>query len=367
MQIRKSFRYRVYPTKSQASKLQWWLDRCRELYNAGLQERRDAYRMVGKSISVYDQMSQLPLIKQDRPEYAEIGAQVLQQVLERLDNAFQAFFRRVKAGQKPGYPRFKSRDRYDSFTLKQSCWRLTESKRLSITGIGALKIKWSRAIQGDIKTVTIRRDADQWHVSFSSLMEVPMPEPSQKPVVGIDVGLESFATLSTGEQIPNPRYYRKAEVILVKRQQSLSRKKKGSNRRKKAKLLVAKAHRKVRNQRRDFLHKAARQLVDSYGVICVEKLNIRGMVHNHCLAKSISDAGWGQFTTILKQKAVEAAVKVIEVDPRGTSQYCHACGQYSPKELSDRWHICDCGVSLHRDQNSALIILGRGLRLQVSA
>lgn len=367
MMIRKSFQYRIYPTKLQAAKLQWWLDRCRELYNAALQERRDAYQKMGKSISCYEQMAQLPLIKQDRPEYTEIGSQVLQQVLERLDKGFQAFFRRIKAGQKPGYPRFRNRDRYDSFTLKQTGWKLTESKRLSITGIGALKVRWSRAIEGDIKTVSVRRDADQWYCCFSCLIDIPTPEPSQKPAIGIDVGLESFATLSSGVQIANPRYYRKAEAVLKRRQQSLARKKKGSNRRKKAKLLVAKAHQKIRNQRRDFRHKFAKQLVDAYGVICVEKLNIRGMVHNHSLAKSISDAAWGSFVAILCSKAEGAGCKVVKVDPRGTSQYCHACGQHSPKELSDRWHICDCGASLHRDHNSALIILGRGLRLQAVA
>lgn len=359
MLIRRSFRYRLVPNKRQAMLLQQTLDRCCELYNAALDERRQAYRRARKSISFAQQSRQLPDIKKLRPEYAEINSQVLQEVLQRLDRAFQAFFRRVKAGQTPGFPRFKSRDRYDSFTFKQSGWKL-EASRLKLSGIGALKVRWSRPLEGTIKTVTIRRDGDHWYACFSCEVEIPDPKPSDRMPVGIDLGLEAFATLSTGEQIENPRHLRKGEADLARKQQALSRKQRGSNRRKKAKAQVARAHRKIRNQRLDFHHKVARKLSNTYGDIYVENLRVRNMVRNHALAKSISDAGWAQFIAILTYKAAEAGGRVIAVNPSGTSQVCSGCGQIVEKDLSDRWHRCDCGVSLHRDHNAALNILRAG-------
>jgi putative transposase len=180
--------------------------------------------------------------------------------------------------------------------------------------------------------------------------------------VGLDVGLEHFATLSTGEHIPNPRHCRRGEKALARRQQARDRKKRGSKNRRRANLLVAKAYRKIRNQRRDFHHKTARTIVQAHGAIAVEKLNVAGMVQNHCLAKSISDAGWARFITILTHKAEEAGVVVVAVNPSGTSQECSACGRSVPKDLSQRWHLCpyaDCGLSLQRNHNSALALLNR--------
>jgi putative transposase len=288
--VRKTFLYCLYPTPKQAEQLTWTLDRCRELYNAALQERRDAYRMAGKSVSYYEQKRELPGVEEERPEYRQVGSQVLQDVITRVDRAFGAFFRRCKAGQTPGYPRFKGRDRYDSVTYTQAGWRLKDA-RLDLPGIGAIKVKWSRPIAGTIKTVTIRRDAERWFVSFSCVVEASQPTPPDRPAVGLDVGLEHFATLSTGEHIANPRHLRQGEALLARRQQALARKKRGSANRRRAKLLVARAHRKVRDQRRDFHHKTARQIVHAHGAIAVEALNTAGMVRNHRLAKSICDAG----------------------------------------------------------------------------
>jgi putative transposase len=303
----------------------------------------------------------LPGVKEERPEYREIGSQVLQDVIQRVEWAFAAFFRRVRAGDKAGYPRFKGRDRYDSFTYSQAGWKL-DASRLVLAGIGALKVRWSRPIQGTIKTVTIHRSADQWYVCFSCLLEVPQPGPPDRPATAIDVGLEYFGTLADGSHIDNPRYLREAEGALARRQRKLQTKKHGSKNRRRAKVLVARAHRRIRNKRSNFHHQEARKIVDRHGAIAIEGLRVKNMVRNPCLAKSISDAGWNQFLTILTRKAAEAGVVVVVVNPAGTSQVCSGCGRVVPKTLSERWHTCpyeDCGLALQRDHNSARAILDR--------
>src|SRR2546423_13001583 len=360
MVIRKAYRYRLYPTASQASDLDRILWRCRDLYNAAVYQRREAYRVCGISLSYYVQKQELPALRQADPQYRAVGSQVLQDVILRVERAFAAFFRSVRAGEKPGYPRFRGRDRYDSVTYSQAGWKLKDG-RLDLTGIGAIKVKWSRPLQGTIKTVTIRRDADQWYVCFSCVVEIADPVPPDREAVGIDVGLEYFATLSDGSHIANPRYLRQAQDVLAKRQRKLQTKTRGSKNRRRARLLVAKAHRTIRNKRRDFAHKAARKIVDAHGALAIEGLRIKNMVRNHSLAKSISDAGWNQFLTILVAKAEEAGLRVVVVNPAGTSQVCSGCGRKVLKTLQDRWHTCpyeDCGLALQRDHNSAREILG---------
>jgi putative transposase len=362
MMLRKAFKYRLCPTSQQQERLEWVLGHCQELYNAALQERRDAYRMAGVTISYYEQKRELPGVKGECPDYCNIGSQVLQDVIQRVEAAFAAFFRRGRAGEKPGYPRFRSRDRYDSFTYSQAGWKLTADGRLVLAGIGALKVRWSRPIQGVIKTVTIRRSADQWDVCFSCVLDVPQPVRPDRPATAIDVGLEYFATLADGSHVDNPRYLREAEEALARRQRKLQTKRRGSKNRRRAKALVARAHRRIRDKRRDFHHQEARKIVDHHGAIAIEGLRIKNMVRNHCLAKSISDAGWNQFLTILTHKAEEAGVVVVVVNPAGASQVCSGCGRNVPKTLSDRWHTCpyeDCGLSLQRDHNSACAILDR--------
>lgn len=369
MIVRKTFQYRLCPTRAQEAAMQLTLGRCRELYNAGLEERREAYRRCGVSLGAASQQAQLPAIKQVRPEYADLDAQLLQDVLQRLDRAFGGFFRRLKTRQQAGYPRFQGRDRYDSFTFKQTGWKVKDG-RLSLRGIGAVQVRWSREVLGTVKTVTIRRDADQWSVCFSCMWEAPdVLADSARPAIGVDVGMQYFASLSDGTHIENPRHLRAGEALLTRRQQALSRKQRGGTRRKKAKLLVAKAHRAIRNQRKDFHHKTARALVTAYSLIAVEDLRIRNMVRNQSLAKAISDAGWGHFITVLSSKAAEAGCVVTAVNPAGTSQVCSGCGACVPKTLECRWHSCEqCGCSLHRDVNAARNILARvGQTLQAGA
>jgi transposase len=273
---KQAYTFRLYPTRKQQERLQWTLDRARELYNAALQERRDAYRMAGKSITYYDQANQLPEIKQAREEYRDIHSQVLQDVLRKVDKAFKAFFARCKRGDTPGFPRYKGKNQFDSFTYPQVGFSLTHASRVCFSKLGSIKVKLHREIQGTIKTCSIKREGDCWYVVFACEVEHEALE-ANNDAVGIDLGLLHFATLSTGETIENPRSFRKAEKKLERLQQALARKKRGSHRRRKAVKLVAKAHRKVRRQRNNFLHKASRQLVNQYGLIVCEDLQPANM------------------------------------------------------------------------------------------
>lgn len=386
--IRKAYKYRIYPNKEQGEKLQWTLDHCRELYNAALQERKEAYRMSRVSIGYNQQAAQLPDVKDIRPEYANIHSQVLQNVLRRVDKAFQAFFRRVKNGEKPGYPRFQGRNRYDSFTFPQLGFSLTADNRVCLSKIGTIKVKFPKKKkanppQGTMKTCTIKREGEHWYVIFTCEVDQELVYHPSQASVGIDLGLLHFGTLSDGSTIENPRHLRASEQKLKKLQQALARKKRGSKRRKKAALAVGKNHRHIRNQRKDFHHKEARKLVNGYGVIVFEKLQPANMskrpkpkqdektgqyLPNGASAKaglnkSILDAGWGQFQQICKSKAEWAGSRVLLVNPKYTSQMCSGCGAIVKKELSERWHSCSCGCSLDRDHNAAINIKRAGLLL----
>ena len=364
--LRKTYKYKLKPTPEQERALAFVVRRCRELYNAGLEERQEAWRKRGVSVTVAGQSAQLPAIKEVRPEYRDVHSQVLQDVLARLDRAFQAFFRRVKAGETPGYPRFQGSNRYNSFTYKQFDNGATlDNGFLVLSKIGRVAVRWSRPIEGTPKTVTISREADGWYVCFSCA-DVPIqPLAPTGQETGIDLGLESFATLADGTMIHNPRCYRRAERRLKTAQRRVSRRKKGSNRRRKAVKLLAKAHLKVKRQRADFHHKAALTLVREHDTLYHEDLQTANMLKNHHLAKSIADAGWSQFLSILAAKAAYAGRRVVAVPPAYTSQTCSGCGAVVKKGLSVRWHSCpDCGTSLHRDHNAAKNIERAGQTLQ---
>jgi putative transposase len=390
--MRKTFKYRIYPNKQTEQKLDWTLTRCRELYNAALSERKDAYKYAGKSISYYDQQNDLPEIKAEiREEYQDIAAHVLQDVLRRLSKAFDHFFRRCKNGENPGYPRFAGRNRYDSFTYPDGAgWKLTVKEQgkklkgtLSLTKIGQAKVTLHRKLEGKIKTVTIKREVDQWYVTFACEGEEPEKLPTSYEDVGIDLGVTHLATLSNGKMIEHPRYYRKARSVLEKRQHALSRKKRGSHRREKARKGVSRAHRKIARQRKDFQHKASKKLVGRYQVIVFEDIKTANLTRkpkpkqdargaylpNGASAKgglnqSILDAGWGTFVSMCHYKAAWAGRTLIKVSPKFTSQICSGCGRVRKKDLSERWHSCECGTELDRDVNAAINILERGRRQQ---
>jgi putative transposase len=344
---------------------------CCELYNACLQERRDHWQHRGVSITAAQQMAQLPAIKHLRPDVAAIGSQVLQDVVQRLDRAFQAFFRRAKAGETPGYSRFKSRRRYDSLTFKQCGWKLGplsasgRKRTLTLHGIGTLTLFWSRELEGAVKTVTLRRDrCGDWWVSFSCDGVAANPLPATGSQVGIDLGLEAFLTTSNGERLENRRPLRRAGAGIRKAQRVVSKRTRGGGRRRKAVRRLAVRHRKVERIRRDWHHQVAHRLVRHHDVLAVEELNIVGLQRG-MLAKSVGDVAWGQFLQILGDKAASAGRLLITVDPRGTSQQCSACGAMpaTPKSLGTRDHQCDCGYVAHRDLNAARNILQHAQRM----
>jgi putative transposase len=340
------------------------LDLCRWVYNQTLAYRKNAWEQDNKSVSKFDTYNKLPAWKVEKPELAEVHSQVLQNVQERVDLAFKAFFRRVKLGEKPGYPRFKGRGWYDSFTFPQSGFKLVSGK-LRLSKIGDIKIKLHRPIEGKIKRLTIRRTSTgKWFACFSVEIDDP-PKPPWKDgsMVGIDVGLESFATLSNGEKIDNPRFFRSEEKALAKAQKRLSKCEKGTPERRKALKVVQRIHERIANRRYDFAHQISNQLVSKYGLIAFEDLSITNMLKNHNLAKSISDAAWRMLVTITSYKAESAGSIVVLVDPRNTSQLCSRCGLKVNKSLSDRVHECpQCGLVMDRDENAAINILRLGLQ-----
>ena len=358
---RKTFKYRLYPHRQQRQRLQATLDGCRELYNAALQERRDGYQTERAKLNYYSQANQLSEIKAIRPDVASIHSQVLQDVLRRVDKTFQSFFLRVKRHQTPGFPRFQGKHRYDSFTYPQAGFRLAD--KLQLSKVGNVKIKRHRELKGEVKTLTIKRENGNWYACFSCVV-APEPLPALDNSIGIDVGLETFATRSDGGQIPNPRWYQTAQAKLRRAQRKVARRTdQRSNRRRKAVTLLAQIHRDIFNHRNDFQHKASHDIIRRFQTIFVEELNIKGLSRS-ILAKSVQDASWGSFLNKLAYKAEHAGRQLVQVDPRGTSQRC-ICGAANPKKLSDREHVCrECGLVTTRDRASALEIQRLGLSLQ---
>jgi putative transposase len=361
--VRKAYKYKLTPTPDQERQLEAVVWRCRTLYNAALEQRITWWRRgQGVSASRFQQEAELKDVRAAFPECAAIHSHILQDVLARLDTTYQAFFRRVQRGENAGFPRFQGRARYHSFTYKEygNGARL-DNGFLILSKIGRVALRWSRPLEGTPKTVTISREADGWYVVFSCAEVPTQPLPLTGQETGIDLGLESFATLADGSQIANPRIFRVAELNLKRAQRRVSRRKKGSHRRRKAVKLLARAHQQVRRARADFHHKAALALVRQYDTIYHEALQTANMVKNHHLAKSIADAGWSGFLSILSFKAAYAGKTVVAVPPAYTSQACSGCGVVVQKGLSVRWHACpDCGTSLHRDHNAARNILRVG-------
>jgi len=360
----KAYKFRLFPTKTQRSKMERTLDLCRWVYNQTLAYRKDAWEKEGRSTSKYETNNLLPNWKVEKPDLNEVFSQVLQNTQERVDLALKAFFRRVKAGEKPGYPRFRGSGWYDSFTYPQFGFKLLCGK-LRLSKIGDIKIKLHRPIEGKIKRLTVRRSSTgKWFACFSVEIDDP-PKPPWKDgsMVGIDVGLESFATLSNGEKIDNPRFFRSEEKALAKAQRRLSKCAKGTSQRRAAVKVVQRVHERIANRRYNFAHQMSNQLVSKYGLIVFEDLNIKNMLKNHCLAKSISDAAWRMLVTTTSYKAESAGSKVVLVDPRNTSQLCSRCGLKVNKSLSDRVHECpQCGLVMDRDENAAINILRLGLQ-----
>ena len=357
----KTFKYRLQPSKGQRTKLLQTLELCRWVYNETLAARKNAWEQEKQSLSLYDTNKMLTIWKQEHPELREVFSQVLQNVQERVDLAFKAFFRRVKAGEKAGYPRFRGDGRYDSFTFKQFGFELLDNG-LSLSKIGAIKIILHRPIEGKIKTLTIQRDAvGNWYACFACEVE-PEPMPFNDLAIGIDMGLERFVKFSCGDGIDNPRFFRRDEKELAKAQRKLSRAEKGTPERAKRRKAVQHIHHRIANRRKDFAHQKSRELVNAFGFMAFEDLRIKNMLQNHCLAKSISDAAWRQLIQYTTYKAENAGRVVVLVEPRNTSKRCSCCGAMVEKSLDVRVHECPfCGLVMDRDQNAANNILRLGL------
>src|SRR6266702_1073728 len=374
----KTYLFRLYPTRKQTRTLEVWLGLCCEVYNAALDERKSAYRMAGVSLCYEDQCSELPGCKEVRPELAEVPSQVLQDVVNRVDLAFDAFFRRLEDGAPPGYPRFKSRFRYHSLTFKQygNSFKVLDSGKknrgtLVLAKLGHVKMIMHRAITGTPKTAVVKRaPTGNWFVSISvELSEKEVQEkglPVSEEEVGIDVGLKTFAYLSTGEEIANPRFFRAEEAALARAQRRLSKAGKGTHKRKKRRKVVARIHERITNRRQNFIQQHVAWLISRFGLIVVEALVVRNMVKNPRLSKSIADAAWSMFFTHLILKAEEAARCVVKVPAAYTSQTCSVCGHKQNMPLSVRVYECEaCDSVLHRDHNASRTILGLGRQARV--
>lgn len=347
--------------------MQHTLALCRRLYNAALQERIAAWQKQRVTITRYDQQRSLTQIRQFDDEYAELSVHAARFALRRVDLAYQAFFHRCKSGQKPGFPRFKAADRYHSFGLDPQNISVKDG-RVHVPKTGWVKLNLYRSLRGRALSAIVKYQCGRWYVVFQQYLGDALCKTAITTTTGIDLGLTTFATLANGEQVTNPRFFKKAEERFVGRQRRLATKRRGSRGRAAAKLLVQKAHQHVRNQRLDFCRKTAKQLFSQYDLIALEDLNIKGMVEDGSFSKSIHDAGWAVFQHALACKAEEAGKHLVLVDPRGTSQRCSGCSAVVPKTLYERRHVCPrCGLNLDRDHNAALNIKALGLSVVASA
>ena len=366
----RAYKFRLYPSAEQEEMLSNQLELCRDLYNAFLLERRYAYRGSRKSLTYNRQQNEMPELKNTFEEYKEIHSQVLQDVARRVDRAYQNFYRRIREKEqgikkKAGFPRLKGMGRYRSITYPQSGFEIMENGHLKLSKIGRIRMFKHREIEGEIKTLNISRDSTgKWYASFSVKQDIVALQPEKTGnSIGIDAGLLHLITMSDGTVIDPPKFLKKGDKRIRKAQRNLSRKKMGSNNRIKARINLSKQHRKVKNQREDFAHKLSNRLVQTYGLIAFENLNVTGMMKNHHLAKSIADASWSTIVQYTTYKAESAGREVVLVDPGNTSRQCQNCG-YSKEsmKLSERTFHCDsCGYEIDRDLNAAINIHNRGL------
>jgi putative transposase len=358
-------RYRLLPHKSQHRALERLLHGQRELYNAALEERIDCYRKTGTTRRYIDQCKALTEWRRDFPDWRELPANLQRWTLKRLDDAFQGFFCRLKERKgKAGFPRFRGKGRWDAFGFAEFKGIRFDGKRLRFAGMpGGLKVHLHRELpeHADIRSCVFRQDGSGWFVCLQ--IAIPTPEKRAiKSVIGVDLGLEVFAHCSDNVEIPNPRIARRAEKELRRRQRALSRCQRGSHRRHKVRAQVAKVHRKITNTRNSWLHKESAKLVKRADLIIVEDLQVANMIRHPTLARSIADASWSRFVSMLSYKVEQTGGHLLRVDPRNTSQECSGCHELVPKSLAVRTHKCpSCGLVINRDYNASLNILRAGV------
>ena len=333
------------------------LNSCKNLYNAQLEYEKFVYEKDIRFANRVELNNLLPDMKIINPSFKQIHSQILQNVNDRVIKSFNGFFNRVKRGEKAGYPRFKPFHRYNSFTFAQSGFKFTSQSTLKLSKIGEVSIKLHRVIKGKVKTLTIiKTPTNKWFACFSAVQDITPPERQPKKIVGIDLGLENFATLSDGTVIDNLRCLKKSLELLQRKSRQLSKKKKGSVNRSKARFRLARLYERVYNQRLDFLHKLTSKLSNEYDCIALEDLKVSSM-QNKYLQFSINDVSWDRFRQLLTYKAEEAGCKLDFVNPKNTSKTCSKCGRLQDMPLSKREYICSCGNSISRDLNSAFNIL----------
>ncbi len=385
--MRRAYKFRLRPTVRQHIALAACVDAHRELYNAALQERREARQRSSTRIRYGDQSAQLSEIRAVRTDLAVWSFSSQQATLRRLNRAFEGFFRRVNGGANPGFPRFKGAARFDSVEWPKdgdgARWH-PGTRRVYLRGVGQVKVTAHREVVGRVKTIQIRREGRRWMLILSCDDVPPKPLPDTGRQVGVDVGIASFVTTSDRDHLHNPRWARIAAARLSAAQQRLARAKRGSNNQGRRREAVAARHRKIANCRRDFHHKPACTLVQTYDLVAVEDLAIANMMRRAAsvrdpdnpgqflpngaaaktgLNRSIADAGWGQFISILRAKAEDARRTLIEVDPRHTSDRCEACGHAAKENrVTQAEFACQrCGQRTHADEHAARNILRVGL------
>ncbi len=359
--LKKTYKYRAYPSQSQKSTLNRQMYLSKQLYNLLLEQSQKYFKETGKTFTKYDMNKWITKLKKKNPEFNELYSQVCQNVADRVSGAYKNFFRRIKERKqgkkvKGGFPRFKSY--ISSLTYPQSGFKL-EKKMVSVSKIGRINFVNHRDMEGKIKTMAIKQTKSQeWYITFSTEKEDTSLFSNNKPQVGMDLGLKEYATLSDGTRIPNPRISNKSIDKLKTIQRRLSNKKKGGKNRRKAKIKLARISEHIARQRDDFLHKTSYRLVNSYSSIAYEELKIANMAKNHNLARQITDASWGNFTQYLCYKAESAGCRVVGVNPRNTTRTCSKCGNIQDIGLSERTYLCqNCGLKIDRDLNASINIL----------
>ena len=380
--MRRAYKFRIYPTSGQASRMALCLRDHQRMYNAALEERREAWKRRKVSIRYGQQSAQLKDIRAGDPDQGRWSFSSQQATLRRLDKAMAAFYRRRQAGQAPGYPRFKALDRWDSVEWPRDgdgCRWTPGTGRMYLQGVGHIKVHAHRAAEGRVKTISLKREGRRWYVVLSCDGVPARPLPATGRQVGVDVGVARFATTSDGQIIPNPEFLRTAARELAAAQQVLARKKHGSSNRRRAKAKIGEVHRRIRNRRSDFHHKTARSLVQACDMVALENLNTAGMTKRPApepdpdrpgeflpngaaakagLNKSILDAGWTQFANILTAKVEETGRRIVFVNPACTSIDCHLCGARCSRPQQDTV-ICPVHGPLDADINGARNIATR--------
>jgi putative transposase len=356
-----TYKYRLMPTRAQHVALARILEDQRQLYNAALTERIECYRKTGKSRTRGDQFRALTIWRLSDADASRVPLRIQRWTIERVDNACMAFFRRLRSkGGKPGFPRYRGAGWWKSFGFSEFSGIRLEGSRIRFNGLpGSLRVHMHRPLprEFDVRSCVFTRDSKGWAICF----HIAVPAAEKRPIeahVGLDLGLLVFAYQSDGVIIPNPRVARIAERNMRIRQRALARCKRGSNRRRKVKADLARLHAKITNTRTTWLHQQSVRIANSYDMIVTEDLNVAGMIKNQMLARSISDASWGKFLSMLSYKAERAGSTFITVNPKNTSQRCSGCGELVPKSLAVRTHSCpSCGLEIDRDWNAARNIL----------